>query len=376
MPDRHLHFVQSTETLQGGGLGRAALQLSVELERAGRNSKLVTTRAGEDRLTDAVLAFGRKGPERAFFAPGLWRQRKHLVAQADFVHGHGFYVGTNWLIGSEAGRQGKPLVYHPHGMFEPWILGRSQFKKRVAHWLFEDRNFRNTRLWRALTQKEADQIRGLGIRAPIVVGANGVSPADFDEVLRLRPALHATRRSRNLLFLARLHPKKGLDWLVTAWAAQPATLRADWRIVVAGPDELGHRREIEQQVEAAGLAASFQFIGAVDGPDKMRALAEADAFILPSRSEGFSVAILEAMVCGLPVIATEACNFPEVQRAGGGWCVETSVAGITAALRELLNTDEKALAQRGAQARSLVLNLYTWPAITAKISAACAAIQP
>lgn len=373
---RHLHFVQSIETLQGGGLGRAALQLSVELGHAGHGSRLVTTKAGETDCGEGVLAFGRKGPERAFFAPGLWAERRRLVQDADFVHGHGFYVATNWFLGSEAVRQEKPLVYHPHGMFEPWILGRSRFKKRIAHGLFEDRNFKHAALWRALTQKEAEQIRALGIRAPIVVCANGVTPADFDEALALRSAMAATRRTRRLLFLARLHPKKGLDWLVQAWAAQPAKLRDGWRIVVAGPDELGHKAEIERQVEAAGLTREIEFTGAVDGAAKARVLAEADAFILPSRSEGFSVAILEAMACALPVVATEACNFPEVQSAGGGWCVETTLDGVKTGLNELLRTDDAGLAQRGAQARSLVLDQYTWPAIAAKIHSACEAVRP
>jgi glycosyltransferase involved in cell wall biosynthesis len=373
---RHLHFVQSIETLQGGGLGRAALQLSGELGRAGHGSCLVTTKSGESICAGEVFAFGRKGPDRAFFAPDLWTERRRLVQDSDYVHGHGFYVGTNWILGAEVVRQDKPLVYHPHGMFEPWILGRSRFKKWIAHSFFENRNFRHAALWRALTQKEAGQIRGLGIRAPIVVCANGINPTDFDQALALRSAMAATRRTRKLLFLARLHPKKGLDWLVQAWAAQPKGLRDGWRIMVAGPDELGHRKEIERQVEEAALGNIIEFTGAVDGASKMRVLAEADAFILPSRSEGFSVAILEAMACGLPVVATEACNFPEVQTAGGGWCVETTLEGVKTGLHALLSSDDQALVQRGAQARNLVINHYTWPAIAAKINSACEAICP
>ncbi len=375
MPHRHLHFVQSIETLQGGGLGRAALQLSVALGRAGEVSSLVTTKAGDSLREAGVTAFGRRGPERAFWTPELWTERRRLVQDADYVHGHGFYVGTNWLMGSETVRQEKPLVYHPHGMFEPWILERSRAKKRIAHRLFEDKNFRHAALWRALTQKEADQIRAQGIRAPIVVCANGVNPGDFAGVSGLRAAAASARGFRKLLFLARLHPKKGLDWLVQAWAAQPAALRAGWRVVVAGPDELGHRTEIETLVATAGLEREIQFTGAVDGEAKIRVLAEADAFILPSRSEGFSVAILEAMVCGLPAIATEACNFPEVEAVGAGWCVETSLNGVKSGLRELLNCEETELTQRGKQARRLVDQHYTWPAVAAKINSACEAIR-
>src|SRR5690606_20451436 len=89
-------------------------------------------------------------------------------------------VSTNWILGRAARRLGKAMVMHPHGMFEPWILQRSRGKKRIANFLFEDANFRQARLWRALTSQEADQIRARGITAPIVIAPNGVDPAPFD----------------------------------------------------------------------------------------------------------------------------------------------------------------------------------------------------
>lgn len=369
---KYLHYVQSTEPLEGGGLGRAALELSSAMEATG-GSLLVST--GRDCCNGSgVRLYQRAGPTRAFFAPALRTEAPALVAEAKVVHGHGFYVGTNWLLGRETRRQSKPLVYHPHGMFEPWILSRSRWKKRIAHWLFEDANFKHAGLWRALTGKEAGQIRALGITAPVVVCANGIRLETFDDVPRLRAVAAAGKIKRSLLFLARLHPKKGLDLLLQAWSRIPKSERGDWQIVIAGPDELNHRAEIGKLAGSLGVQDDLVFIGEVSGDSKIRCLAEADAFVLPSRSEGFSVAILEAMACRLPVLATTACNFTELSTEGGGWCVEATVEEIARGLANLFAANDAELQQRGEQARALVERHYTWPEIARAIDDACRSV--
>jgi poly(glycerol-phosphate) alpha-glucosyltransferase len=178
---RHLHFVQSIELAQGGGLGKAALDLHREFLRRREGSTLLTTLGGRDMSSgDHVLQFRRKGPEPLFYAPDLARAARELMPQADVVHGHGFYVYPNFAVGRRARRRKKPLVYHPHGMLEPYILARSRWKKTLAHLLFEDANFRKARLWRALTLREADQIRAAGVSVPIVIAPNGVHLDEFD----------------------------------------------------------------------------------------------------------------------------------------------------------------------------------------------------
>ena len=367
----HLHFVQSTEPLEGGGLGRAAWELSVAMVGLGLQSKLVTTCSlgGDDAV--GKTAWVRRGPTKAFYAPGMWRESGRLVYEASVVHGHGFYVAPNWVLGREARRQGKPLVYHPHGMFEPWILARSRGKKCVAHLLFENANFRHVGMWRALTEKEAGQVRAQGITTPVIVCPNGIDLTVFDAVPELRHAKAAGKRRRQLLFLARLHPKKGLPMLLKAWAGLPARLREGWEIVIAGPDELGHRAEVVAAANELDLRADVRFTGSVSGSEKLDVLATADAFVLPSFSEGFSVAILEALACRLPVIATYDCNFPDLATTGGGWCVPSTEAGVRGALEELLRASDQERAQRGELGRGLVEQGYTWPHLALQLEAAC-----
>ncbi len=369
----HLHFVQSVEPLEGGGLGRAAVDLHRSFRRAGADSRLVATHGGSPQFPggEEIKEFRRTGPSKAYYAPGLRRDAGALVEPAAFVHAHGFYTAANWIVGRAARRLDRTLVAHVHGFFEPWILGRSRARKRLAHWLYEDANFRAARLWRALTTKEADQIRACGISAPIVVAPNGVDLEAFEAA---DPAVgrssFAAPTRRRLLFLARLHPKKGLGLLVPAWAAATRE-RRDWELVVAGPDELGHRAEIETLATRLGLADSVRFVGTVGGADKVALLRSADAFILPSFSEGFSVAILEAMACGRPVAATHECNFPELASDGGGWLCPAEAGAMRRLVAEVLDTPRAELDQRGLTARRLIEERFTWPAISRILLDAC-----
>ncbi len=366
-PDAHLHFVQSTEPLEGGGLGRAALALNEAFNAAGRDSLLVSTDAREPppEVTHARL-FTRQGPTPLFFAPDLRREARGLVEARGVVHAHGFYVYPNKVLGAWTRRLKRALVCHPHGMFEPWILNRSRWKKRLVHWLFEDANFRHARLWRALTAKEADQIRTLGIGGEVVVAPNGIDLAPFED-----PAVTpAPRERRRILFLGRLHPKKGVDLLLRA-AAQCEAFKADWEIVVAGPDEGGHLAELEAIVRELDLADVVRFPGTVTGEAKVALLKSADVFALTSHSEGFSVAILESMACGVPVLASHACNFPELARDGGGWLCEAEVDSIGAALDQALAATDDERRQRGQAGQRLVRECYTWQAVARTLLEAC-----
>lgn len=366
---RHLHFVQSIEPLQGGGLGAAALQLASAMRDHGADAHLITTYGEKPQApgNPIVTELKRSGPDRIYYSHGLLSTAKPLIKDFHVFHEHGFYVATSWLLGRQARKLGRPIVCHAHGFFEPWILARSHARKKAAHLLFEDANFRAASLWRALTAKEADQIRQQGIRAPIVVAANGIHLNELDaDTEAIRNAKSGKKDRRRALFLARLHPKKGLDLLIQAWHRAGAAA-AGWELIIAGPDELGHRAEMEHLTQSLGLTDSVRFVGPVTGAEKNALLRSADLFVLPSRSEGFSVAILEALASRIPVIATEACNFPELARDGGGWQTDVSVESITDSLSAAIQCGDLERQDRGRAARQLVEDRYTWPSITAAI---------
>lgn len=366
----HLHFVQALDPLRGGGLGKAAHDLHESMIDLGEESILLTTASASDRSNDSrVVQLRRRGPDKAFFSPEMRTVAPALLDEADIVHGHGFYVHLNSYLGSAAHRREVPLVYHVHGMFEPWILGRSRAKKRVAHLLFEDRNFRYASLWRALTEREAGQIRAVGITAPIVVAPNGV---DLDELDAAVPEPLQTRNStrRRLLFLGRLHPKKGLDVLLPALSSIGSAF-GDWDLVIAGPDEGGYETEVRTLIKTLDLETRVELIGEVRGAEKLAQLRSADALVLPSHSEGFPVTVLEAMASRLPVVVTRTSNIDGIEDRGAGIECDPTVASLERALLELSRTDDTELVAMGSRGRRWVEEEFTWSAITRTILDAC-----
>jgi len=415
----HLHFVQSLEPLQGAGLGQAALSLHLAMRGAhgeghtadgirsealnselhapssqhpASRSVLLATRATEfDRTWPDVIQGVRRGHAKMFYAPELKRLAAEAVEQAEWFHGHGLYVWTNMWLGGEARKRGKPLVYHPQGFFDPWILRRSQGKKRIAHWLFEDKNIANVRWWRAVSNKEAEQIRAVvGSRAIVHVIPNGVDLHEVDssqwtvgsgerddkETKRLKdqetPAWVSRKRPKRLLFLSRIHAKKGLDLLVPAWGKLTKEF-PDWELLIVGPDEGGYQVTVEKMIAEAGCGDTCWIHPAVSGAEKHALLRTADLFVLPSYSEGFPMAVLEAAAHRIPVVQTDECNFPELTAAGGAWECRPEPKAVEKALRDALIAEDSERAERGLRGRELVERSYSWDQVADQVISACRA---
>ena len=429
----HLHFVQSLEPLQGAGLGQAALSLHLAMRGAhgeghtadgirsealnselhapssqhpASRSVLLATRATEfDRTWPDVIQGVRRGHAKMFYAPELKRLAAEAVEQAEWFHGHGLYVWTNMWLGGEARKRGKPLVYHPQGFFDPWILRRSQGKKRIAHWLFEDKNIANVRWWRAVSNKEAEQIRAVvGSRAVVHVIPNGVDLREVDALnthevdaawsmehgagrveqkvgsSETRHTSHITRhgawtrrrRPKRLLFLSRIHAKKGLDLLVPAWGKLTNEF-PDWELLIVGPDEGGYQAAVEKMMAESGCSETCWIHPAVSGAEKHALLRTADLFVLPSYSEGFPMAVLEAAAHRIPVVQTDECNFPELAAAGGAWECRPKRDAVERVLRESLTAEDVERAERGSRGRELVERRYSWDQIAEQVVAACRA---
>jgi glycosyltransferase involved in cell wall biosynthesis len=373
---RHLHFVQSLEPLEGGGLGTASLQLHAELARQGCSRLFATRAEGFKTDWEGATQCSRRGPTPLFFSPALLADARGAVMRADWVHSHGLHVFPNWVFGREARRQGKPVAYHLHGMFDPWIRARSRKKKRVVGWLFENQNLAEARMFRALTSKEADQIRAAGIKGPIVTIPNGIDLIEADEaragyltnLLELQPR----KRPRRVLFLSRLHPKKGLDLLIPVWGRLAAQF-PDWEVAIVGPDEGGYQKSLERMILECGVGDSCFIFPAVSGPLKHALIHDADLFVLPSYSEGFPMAALEAAAHRRAMILSSECNIPELTSEGGAWLCQPELPSLEIALKKALSTSDTERAQRGELGRVLIERRFSWKQVAADLEAACKA---
>lgn len=304
--------------------------------------------------------FPTLGPPRLGFAPALPR----ALAQSghDVLHLHGLWQLLSAQAVAWRKSTGGPLMLSPRGMLDSWALGHSAWKKQIATALFEGENLRGATCLHALNPAEAAAMRAFGLTNPIATIPNG---ADMPQRMDWAPPdWMAADHRRTLLFLGRLHPKKGLKELLQAWAALKAKspqTAAHWRLAIAGWDDGGHLAELRAMVDALSLGNDAVFPGALFGDDKQRALANADAFVLPSFSEGLPMSVLEACAYGRAVFMTEACNLSDAFDAGAAVRISTEPQLMAAQLAERL--DSPGLAELGRRGQTLVKACYTWTSI-------------
>jgi glycosyltransferase involved in cell wall biosynthesis len=246
-------------------------------------------------------------------------------------------------------------------MAEPWALRQKALKKRLYTALVEGKNLRRASCLHALSRPEIGHLRALAPRTPIGFVPNGVDLGPFEH-LPARAELEAEFPELVgkfvLLFLGRLHLKKGLDLLAAALAALGAD-HPELHVLLAGPDD-GALTPFLARVEHAGQARRVTCLGHVAGERARRAWGAADAFVLPSYSEGFSMAILEALAARLPVVVTTSCHFPELAAADGGIVVAPTAEAVTRGLRDLLERSPAERSDLGRRGRVLVERQYTW----------------
>ncbi|MER3413456.1 MAG: hypothetical protein C4341_04310 [Armatimonadota bacterium] len=286
----------------------------------------------------------------------------------DVVHSHLAFAYANRVAAAWCRERKVPFVYQQHGVFDPVRMRHRALKKRLAFALWERRACESAAALIALTEYEAETYRALGLSGRVEVIPNGVDlPGSPPQPQGARASSRAQLRAQLLekmpdlrdeevvvLFLGRLHPTKGVDVAVEAF------LRLDEptaRLVVAGPDEFGLREGLERRAREAG--ARVLFLGSVSGGLKSALLHRADLFVLPTVSEGFSIALLEALAHGCPVLTTEGAHFPEIEREGAGLVLPLKADSFASAVGDLVRHKERRRAM-GESARRLVADRYTW----------------
>ena len=278
------------------------------------------------------------------------------------LHSNGLWTAVNHWVTHQARRWQVPLIVQPHGMLEPWALEYRGWKKRLALRLYQRRDLESASLFIATAEQEAESIRRFGLRQPIAVIPNGVELAIGTDNDGLLPHL---RTARTALFLSRIHPKKGLLNLVSAWGE----LRPrEWRLVIAGPDENGHLAKVMSSVRQQGITECVEYVGEVEGHKKAALYREADLFVLPTFSENFGVVVAEALAYGLPVITTRGTPWADLERFGCGWWIDTGVAPLVDTLREAISLPEEERKTMGERGRCYVQR-YDWNVIARQTAA-------
>jgi glycosyltransferase involved in cell wall biosynthesis len=306
---------------------------------------------------------------------GMRRAIRSLLPQFDFLHLHGVWDPVISAAASEAAQALKPYAVAPHGMLDPWSLRQKALKKKLALLCGVRRVLTRAAFLHAGNGDEERLIQPLKLETRIELIPNGIFIEEFAD-LPAPGSFYARHPMVNnapyILFLGRLHYKKGLDYLVEAFALV-ARARADVRLVIAGADD-GYKGTLERLVRARHLGDRVHVIGPLYGKEKLAAFVDATCFCLPSRQEGFSMAVTESLASGTPCVVTTTCHYPEVASAGAGEVVALDAHEIGEALLRILNQGcRRSMAEAG---RRLVWTRFTWPiAARRSIDAYCAALE-
>lgn len=345
-----------------GGPARSVAALCRSLSKESVGVEIVTGDVEFDarvpvRASGVARRWGRVQPLRGAFERLL--EERIAATRAAAVHDHGIWLDSNRAAARVADRRSVARIVSPRGMLSEWSLAHRGWRKRIAWRAYQRRDLETADALHATSDLEAEEIRAAGIGVPIAILPNGVElPPEAER----DPA--PPDRIRRFLFLSRIHPKKGLEALVEAWrAARPA----GWELVIAGPDERGHRAQIERQARGLGADSAIRFRDAVSDDEKWGLYGTADVFVLPTSSENFGAVVAEALASSVPVITTRAAPWSSLVEHGCGWWTEVGVEPLSAAIREAAELPDGDRRAMGARGRRLVAERFAWPVIARRM---------
>lgn len=291
-----------------------------------------------------------------------------FLHNADILHMEGLWRWPHLWMGDWKERIRKPIVCSPHGMLDPWIVKNQGWLKRFISSLFFQKGLDSVTVYHALCQKELDDIRIYGLMQPIAVIPNGINMPSDDTVSRIN-ALLPKDDKKHLLYLGRLHKKKGVDLLLLALADikrnNPELLR-NWQIDLVGWDDEGCRCKLEKIVDENCLD-NVVFHGGKFGDDKLLLHAQASGYILPSHGEGLPMTVLEAWAWHLPVIMTPQCHIPEGFIADAAIKIDDTIDSCMEGLMKFFSMTDEEREAMGDRGYELVARDFTWDAAAKKM---------
>jgi glycosyltransferase involved in cell wall biosynthesis len=276
---------------------------------------------------------------------------RHIASRLDLVHNHGLWLMPNVEAGRAAAWAQKPSVVSPRGMLSPAALAFSRRKKRAFWWILQGPTIRRAACLHATSAQEFEEIRNFGLTNPVAIIPNGI---DLPESVTKSCAA----AERVVLSLGRIHPKKGLDRLLSAWSTIEAR-HPGWRLRIAGPGEGGHEEKLRALAASLGLTR-VAIEGPVYGCAKWDAYCSADVFVLASLNENFGLTVAEALAAGTPAISTKGTPWGRLEHEGCGWWVDYGIEPLAAALESAMALPREGLLRMGERGRAWMAREFSW----------------
>lgn len=343
----------SSLLVTGGGLAESVPSLCLALHELGHSVRLHTLSEPSTDLAFPTISYPPSRPRKLQGSRTMKTALRDASARTDIYHGHGIWALGNFYPQGRTDGAAAYYVLSPRGMLEPQAMNQRRWRKRMFWLAHQQGAIAQADLLHATSATERDSIRRLGFSSPIALIPNGVAlpPAEL-------PSVESESRELVVLSLGRLHPQKGLVVLLKAWA-EVAASSPGWRLVVAGPDERNHRRELEVLSSRLNLSR-VELVGPVYGREKAALFAKASLFVLPSFSESFAMVVAEALSYGVPVVASQGAPWSRLRDMRCGWWVDATSSAMAGAIREAVSLPRSELAAMGNRGRIWMQREFSW----------------
>jgi glycosyltransferase involved in cell wall biosynthesis len=379
-----LHVIPSVASVRGGP-SIAVIEMVKSLQNAGIDAEIVTTNDDGEMLLDVPLNKlydYQQVPVRFFakFSPSIHSVREFAFSASltswlwqhlqdyDLIHVHAIFSYPSTIAIAIARIQKIPYIVSPHGLLCHWSLQQGKLKKEIYLNLIEKANLHGAKYLHLTAVQEKKELDILGWNL-----SNFILPLGLDLPVPIAKAREQLHKILNIpleipiiLFLSRLHPKKGLDYLISAFSKLHDQ---SFAFVLAGNGTTEYEAELDRLLEDNNLSDRTHKLGFVGGEKKDICLQGADLYALTSHSENFGIAVLEALASGTPALVTTGVALSDlVKEQDLGWVVDLEIEAIANSIQEFLDNPDMAK-QKGDRAAEYVAKHYAWEKIALNLKA-------
>lgn len=367
-----LHFITSI-SLKGGGPSRSVPMLVKGLAEVDVDITLMTFRS-DDMNTHALDGTSAKLKVLEEGVTAKEIEEFILAEKFDLIQMQSMWAKSYHQVAQIARKHNIPYLITPRGMLEPWSLSQKKWKKKIALMLYQMNDLQKAACIFTTAEMEAQHVRELGVKVPMSVIPNGIETDGY----ACRTSMEGVKKQ--ILFLSRVHVKKGIELLIDAFAHLHKDF-SEWSVVIVGNGETDYIESLKQKVKSLKLENCINILPPVFGDAKTKLYQQSSLFCLPSYSENFGMVIAEAMSCGVPAITTNGTPWQllngdyttmgasldmlgDDQRTG--WCIELSVENLEKTLREAMSIDPVTLYKMGQRGSRMINENFNYRSVAKK----------
>ena len=344
------HTIASIDKSTGGPARSVTHLMNKILEISNNISLDLTTLSSETPIIDS---FNKVNSNIYFFQKKIKFDNTY-----DLYHAQGIWEKPMHDMVIEARKRKKPYFITIRGMLEPWSLKQSKFKKKVALKLYQFKDLKGAACLHATAYMEVKSIRGLGLKNPIAMIPNGVNIDEFSEDTPVKAS-----KTKKMLFLSRIHPKKGVENLIESWLQLDVKIKKKWVVEIVGNGDSKYIDSLKELIIAKKLDKHFFILPPVFGDEKIKLFRDASLFVLPTFSENFGIVIAEALASYTPVITTKGAPWKDLEDHNCGWWIDIGVEPLKIALEEAMSKSPEELLVMGRNGRVLIKENYSMESV-------------